>query len=271
MSRIEKVFKVLKAKKEGALIGYVTAGDPKPKTTPIIADALIEGGVDILELGIPFSDPIADGPTIQAASLRALNAGTTPIQVLEIAKEIRKKHETPIVILTYYNPIFKMGIKSFFSLLRKYEIDGVVVPDLPVEEADYYHRIARDNSIDTIFLATPSTSESRLLKIIKFSSGFLYLVSQFGVTGTRDVLQQSTIKLIKKVLPKTNNLIPLAVGFGISKPEHAKLVFQSGSDGVIVGSAFVKIIKENQQDMEIMLKKICKFTRELKDVLKTKS
>lgn len=271
MSKIKKVFKDLKIKKEGALIGYVTAGDPKPKITTRITDALIDGGVDILELGIPFSDPIADGPTIQAASLRALNAGTTPNQVLKIAREIRKKHETPIVILTYFNPIFKMGLNNFFSLLRKYEIDGVVVPDLPIEEADYYHRIAKDYGVDTIFLATPSTSERRLLKIINFSSGFLYLVSQFGVTGTREVLQQSTVKLIKKVLPKTNNIIPLAVGFGISKPEHAKLVFQSGSDGVIVGSAFVKIIEENQEDIEIMLKRIRKFAGDLKDILKTKS
>lgn len=270
MSKIEKIFRVLKEGKEGALIGYITAGDPDPKTTPIIANALIDSGVDILELGIPFSDPIADGPTIQAASLRALNAGITPVQVLEIAKKIRKKHKTPIVILTYYNPIFKMGLRKFFRVLRNYEIDGVVVPDLPIEEADQYAKIAKEYNIDTIFLATPSTSDSRLLKIIKFSSGFLYLVSQFGVTGTREVIQKSTIKLIKKVLPKTTNYIPLAVGFGISKPEHAELIFQSGSDGVIVGSAFVKIINENQEDLEIMLKKIRQFTRELKDVLKPK-
>jgi tryptophan synthase alpha chain len=269
VSKIEKTFKALKAKKEGALIGYVTAGDPEPKITSIIADALIDGGVDILELGIPFSDPIADGPTIQAASLRALKAGTTPKQVLKIAEEIRKKHDTPIVILTYYNPIFKMGLKNFFSLLKNYKIDGVVVPDLPVEEADDYHRIAKDYGVDTIFLVTPSTSNQRLLKIIKYSSGFLYLVSQFGVTGIREKLQDSTIKLIKKMLPKTSNKIPLAVGFGISKPEHAKLIFQSGSEGVIVGSAFVKIIKENKEKPEIMLNKISEFAHELKNVMKS--
>lgn len=268
MSKIEKLFKELKAKKEGALIGYVTGGDPDPKITPIIADALIDGGVDILELGIPFSDPIADGPTIQAASLRALKAGTTPIKVLEIAREIREKHETPIVILTYYNPIFRMGLKNFFSLFREYKIDGVVVPDLPVEEAGNYHTVAKNYGVDTIFLATPSTSEHRLLKIIEYSSGFLYLVSQFGVTGTRETLQDSTIKLIKKILPMTTNQIPLAVGFGISKPEHVKLIFQSGSEGVIIGSAFVKIIKENQENIDLMLNKIREFTHELKEVMK---
>lgn len=268
MSKIEKIFKTSKTKNQGVLIGYITGGDPEPKFTPIIADALIDGGVDILELGIPFSDPIADGPTIQAASLRAINAGTTPNLVLEMAGEIRKKHETPIVILTYYNPIFKMGFENFFRLLNKFKIEGVVIPDLPVEEAEEYLAIAKKYRVDTIFLATPSTSKKRLPKIIKNSSGFLYLVSQFGVTGTRDKIQDSTIKLIQKILPKTTNKIPLAVGFGISTPNQAKLIFRNGSEGVIVGSAFVKIIQENIQNSKNMLKKIKKFANELKDSIK---
>ena len=268
MSNIKNVFKASKIKKQGVLIGYITAVDPNPKNTPFIADMLIEGGVDILELGIPFSDPIADGPTIQAASLRALNAGTTPKQVLEIAGKIKKKHETPIAILTYYNPIFKMGLENFFNLLKKNSIDGVVIPDLPIEEAMEYCAIARKYSVDTIFLATPSTSEKRLIKIIKNSSGFLYLVSHFGVTGTQEKLQESTIELIKKILPKTINKIPLAVGFGISTPSQAKSIFKNGSDGVIVGSAFVKIIQENLQNQEIMLKRIKKFAYDLKESLR---
>jgi tryptophan synthase alpha chain len=271
LSKIEKVFETLRTKKEGVLIGYITGGDPKPQISPLLANALIEGGIDILELGIPFSDPIADGPTIQAASLRAIKSGTTPKQVLEIAGEIRKKHDTPIVILTYYNPIFKMGLKSFFSLLRKNEIDGVVVPDLPIEESDNYRKIAKNYCVDTIFLATPSTCEQRLLKIIQYSSGFLYLVSQYGVTGTRETLQDSTVKLIKKILPKTIRHIPLAVGFGISKPEHAKLIFQSGSEGVIVGSAFVNIIEKHREDTYMMLDKIREFAHELKDAIKDRS
>jgi len=267
VSEIDIIFKKLKTKNQGTLIGYVTAGDPEPKITPIIADTLINGGVDILELGIPFSDPIADGPIIQAASSRALKAGTTPKTVLKIAKEIRKKHDTPIVILTYYNPIFKMGVKNFFSLLNTYKINGVIVPDLPIEEAYDYHKIAQEYKIDTIFLAAPSTSEERLDKIIKHSSGFLYLVSHFGVTGTRKKIQDSTIKLIKKILPKTSNKIPLAVGFGISNPEHAKLIIQSGAQGAIVGSAFVKIIDENHERTDIMLKRIHKFAHDLKDAM----
>lgn len=268
MSNIKNIFKASREKKQGVLIGYITAGDPNPKITPIIADSLIEGGVDILELGIPFSDPIADGPTIQAASLRALNAGITPKQVLEIAGEIKKKHKTPIVILTYYNPIFRMGLENFFNLIKKNSLDGVVIPDLPVEEAKEYCKMARKYYVDTIFLATPSTSEERLVKIIQNSSGFLYLVSHFGVTGTQEKLEESTLELIKKILPKTTNKIPVAVGFGISTPNQAKSIYENGSDGVIVGSAFVKIIEENIQNQEIMLKKIRKFAYELKDSLR---
>ena len=265
MSRIEKVFQILKTKKEGALIGYVTAGDPNPKITPLLANSLIKGGIDILELGIPFSDPIADGPTIQAASLRALKNGTTPIQVLEIAGQINKEHDIPIVILTYYNPIFRMGLEKFFKLSKKYGIDGVVVPDLPVEEAHKYCQTAKKYEVDTIFLVTPSTSEQRLVKIIKSTSGFLYLVSQFGVTGAREILQDSTVKLIKKILPKTTNQIPLAVGFGVSKPEHTKLIVETGAEGVIVGSAFVNIVEKHHKNTDKMLELIENLAKKLKN------
>ncbi len=268
MSKIEKVFQILKTKEEGALIGYLTAGDPNPKITPLLANSLIRGGVDILELGIPFSDPIADGPTIQAASLRALKAGTTPNQVLEIAGEIKKKQKIPIVILTYYNPIFRMGLENFFRLSKKYGVDGVVVPDLPIEEAHKYLETSKKYGVDTIFFATPSTSEQRLMKIIKSSSGFLYLVSQFGVTGTRETLQNSTVELIKKILPKTTNQIPLAVGFGVSKPEHVKLIVETGAEGVIVGSAFVNIIEKNQKNINKMLGLIEDLAYKLKESTK---
>ncbi|MCJ7714200.1 tryptophan synthase subunit alpha [Candidatus Bathyarchaeota archaeon] len=268
MSKIEKVFQLLKTKEEGALIGYITAGDPNPKITPLLANSLIKGGVDILELGIPFSDPIADGPTIQAASLRALKAGTTPNQVLEIAGEIKKKQKIPIVILTYYNPIFRMGLEKFFRISKKHGVDGVVVPDLPIEEAHKYLETAKKYGVDTIFFATPSTSEQRLMKIIKSSSGFLYLVSQFGVTGTRETVQNSTVELIKKIIPKTTNQIPLAVGFGVSKPEHAKLIVKTGAEGVIVGSAFVNIIEKNRKNINKMLGLIEDLAYKLKESTK---
>ena len=167
MSAITKAIQKTKAKGNAALIGYVTAGDPMPELTPQIADALIRGGVDVLELGLPFSDPIADGPTIQAASVRALTAGTTPTKVLQMAKEIRKTHETPIVIMTYYNPVFRMGIEKFCRLAKQNMVDGVIVPDLPVEESGDFRKAAADFGLDTIFLAAPSTSMERLKAIVE--------------------------------------------------------------------------------------------------------
>jgi tryptophan synthase alpha chain len=264
MNDLGKTFRKLKEQGEGALIGYITCGDPEPKYTPGIAEALIEGGVDILELGIPFSDPIADGPTIQAASVRALNAGTTPKMVLEIAREIRKEHDVPLVVLTYYNPIFRMGLDNFLRLANNCGVSGLIIPDLPVDEAEDYKKIAETYAIDTIFLAAPSTSAKRLQKILEFTSGFLYLVSLFGVTGVREKVEDSTIQLIKKILPSTNGRIPLAVGFGISKPEHVKRIIENGADGIIVGSAFVNIINKNKGNPSKMLREIKGSVQELK-------
>jgi tryptophan synthase alpha chain len=269
MSIISKGFQTLKAKGEGALIGYVTAGDPQPKDTPKIADALVRGGVDILELGIPFSDPIADGPTIQAASLRALNAGTTPKNVLEIAKEIKQKHDNvPVVIMTYYNPVFRMGLNEFFSQAKICGVAGVIVPDLPVEEAEAYRKAATKHGIDTIFLVAPSTTNERIAKIVAASSGFLYLVSHFGVTGTQTAIEDSTIKLVKRVLPFTAGKVPLAVGFGVSKPEHVKSLTAAGADGVIVGSSFVNIIAKNAENTEKICVELEDLARKLKAATK---
>src|SRR4030042_5125130 len=153
MNNISKVFQKAKAAGNGTLIGYIMAGDPNTEVTPKIADALIKGGVDILELGLPFSDPIADGPTIQAASVRALNAGTTPRKVLEMARAIRHVNDVPVVVMTYYNPVFRMGLDSFFRLAKSCMVDGVVVPDLPVEEAGDYKQAANACGVDTTFLA----------------------------------------------------------------------------------------------------------------------
>ncbi len=268
MSGIGKVFEKLKAQGDGALVAYVTGGDPEPRFTPVIAEALVKGGVDILELGVPFSDPIADGPTIQAASVRALEAGTTPKVVLGMAGEIKKKCGVPVVILTYFNPVFRMGVENFFRLAGNCGVDGVVVPDLPLEEADEYRKVAGACGVDTIFLAAPSTSDERLRKIVGCTSGFLYLVSHFGVTGAREALEDSTVRLIKRVLPFTAGRVPLAVGFGVSKPEHAHCIIESGADGVIVGSAFVNIIHRHQGNVGIMLEEIEALARGLKEATK---
>jgi tryptophan synthase alpha chain len=270
MSEIARVFRSLKAQGEGALVGYVTGGDPKPRYMSRVAEALIKGGVDILELGIPFSDPIADGPTIQAASVRALEAGATPQMVLGIAGEVKKKHSVPVVILTYFNPIFHMGVERFFRLAKNFGVDGVVVPDLPVEEADAYLEAANGCSVDTIFLAAPSTSNERLRRIVKCTSGFLYVVSHFGVTGAREALEASTVQLIQRFLPYTSGKIPLAVGFGVSKPEHARRIIEAGADGVIVGSAFVNLANKHQGDIGRMLEELETLARKLKEAMKNR-
>jgi len=264
MREIEKAFSALRERGEGALIAYVTGGDPKPGLTPKIVGALIGGGADIVEIGIPFSDPIADGPTIQAASVRALRAGATPRVVLELAREIREDNDVPIVLLTYLNPIFRMGLRRFAVEARRCRVSGLIVPDIPVEEASAYKQAVEACGIDTIFLAAPSTSVERLRRIIGHTSGFLYLVSLFGVTGARERLEASATKLIRRAVRHSAGKIPLAVGFGISKPQHVKRVIGSGADGAIVGSAFVDIIARCRGDTGKMLSEIEGKARALK-------
>jgi tryptophan synthase alpha chain len=264
---IENVFKELKGQGKGALVGYVMAGDPAPKHTPKIAEALINGGIDVLELGLPFSDPIADGPTIQAAGIRALNAGTTPSVVLDLARQIRQSYDLPVVIMSYLNPIFRMGLKSFLRAASDCGVSGTIIPDLPIEEAKGYRKIAAEAGIDTIFLAAPTTNLDRLRRIVACSSGFLYLVSRLGVTGSRSEVENYTIQLVKKVVPYTEGRIPVAVGFGISKPEHAKTIIGAGADGVVLGSVFVDIVAKNLLDREGMLEEIETKAREIKQAI----
>jgi len=269
---LEKAFSELRARSEGGLITYITAGYPELEDTLIIADTLIRGGADIVELGIPFSDPIADGPTIQTATTKALQAGTTPRKVFEIAEEIKQRNNTPLVILTYYNPIYRMGVKSFFEVAESSGISGVIVPDLPIEEAGEYRKTAEKYEVDTIFLAAPSTPTERLVKIVENTSGFLYLVSIYGVTGARQKIQEQTIKLIEKTLPITRGRIPLAVGFGISKPEHVKAIVEKGADAAIVGSQIIKIIEEKHDNDEgEMLKTLKEYVNQLKGATKKKT
>jgi len=264
MNTIKQVFENNYKNAKGCLIGYITAGDPTPNFTPKIADALIHGGVDILELGLPFSDPIADGSTIQAASLRALNAGTTPMKVLDIAKEIKTKHDIPIVIMTYYNPIFHIGLDKFLSTAKTCGVNGFIVPDLPIEEATDFKKTANFYNLDTVFLAAPSTSNNRLTRIVDATSGFLYLVSHFGVTGAKSTIENSTIQLIQHVKPFTDKKVPLAIGFGISQPEHVQRVIKAGADAAIVGSAFINIIQKNANHKVDMLNELETTTRALK-------
>jgi tryptophan synthase alpha chain len=250
-------------KGETSLIGFLTAGLPSPERTALVVESMIKGGIDILELGIPFSDPIADGPTIQAASHKALSLSMTPQKVFRLVEQIKAKHNIPIVLLTYFNPIYRMGIDHFINTGKSLGLDGIIVPDLPIEESGEYCSLAEKYGLDTIFLASPATSIERLQKIISVTSGFLYLVSIYGVTGTRSNIEISSLELVKKFKQYTADRVNLAVGFGISKPEHVKRVVSSGADGAIVGSAYVKMINEIESEDE-MLKQIETLTSSLK-------
>ncbi|MFC1753613.1 tryptophan synthase subunit alpha [Thermoproteota archaeon] len=265
---IESTFRDLKAKNESALIGYITAGIPTPEDTVDIAKVLIRGGVDILELGVPFSDPIADGPTIQAAAHQALTLGITVQKVFNMVEEIKGKHNVPICLLTYYNPIYHMGIEKFMETSQRYGVNGLIVPDLPVEESKDYQAAAKKHNIDTIFLASPATSAERFRKIEEVISGFLYIVSLYGVTGARSSIDDNTLNLVKRFKQYSLGNVNLAVGFGISKPEHVKQVLSAGADGAIVGSAFVKIINQGLSK-DVMLEQLEKLAFDLKQPTKS--
>jgi tryptophan synthase alpha chain len=265
MNLIERCLKRLKNRGEGALIAYVSGGDPNPEYTPEIIESLIHGGADIVELGIPFSDPIADGPTIQAASVRALKAYTTPKMVMEIAGRIKENYSSiPLVLLTYYNPIFRMGLEKFFNLSSTYKIDGIIIPDLPVEEAEEYKKLAEDHDLATIFMMTPNTTKERLEQIIDSTSGFLYMVSIYGVTGARERINQLTLNTLNRIIPQIGGRIPLAVGFGISEPEHVRTIIKNGADGAIVGSAIVKIVEKHRDNLQEITESLEQYIRKLK-------
>ena len=261
--KIAEKFKEGKEQKRSLLIGFITAGDPSIELTPKLAKALVDGGVDIIELGIPFSDPIADGPTIQSSSMRSLSNGTTTKDILDMSKRIVDELNVPVVLLTYYNTIMKMGIETFLSNAEKSGISGIVSPDLPPEEAENYVKLAKSKSINTIFLASPATNNTRLDNIIDSTSGFLYMVSLFGVTGTRDLFTEYSSDATTRIVKKVNGKIPVAIGFGISKAEHVSNFTKLGVDGVIVGSAFIKIIEDNLNNTDLMIDKLKNLAKEL--------
>jgi tryptophan synthase alpha chain len=271
LSEISRTFKELKSHGEGALIAYLTVGDPHPKKTSRLAGALIEGGADIIELGIAFSDPIADGPTIQNAVSRSLASGTKPTDAFEIAQHIREKHDAPLALMTYYNPIFKAGIPGFVARARESGFSGLIVPDLPVEESMDYKAVCNKTEMDTIFLASPSTDYSRFKEIVSHTSGYLYLVSLFGVTGTRRTLSNSALKLVSECKDRLDGVVPLAAGFGISNPDHVKRIIAAGADGAIVGSAFVKIVGENAGSMTRATRKLTSLAKAMKKAARLKA
>lgn len=259
MMILEK-FEQLEKNNEKALIAYVCAGDPDAGTTKEIVSSLVKGGADIVELGLPFSDPVADGPTIQAASQRALDAGMNPDRYFELIASMDAG--VPLVCMTYYNLIYKRGLEKFATDCAKSGIAGIIVPDLPAEEADELHTACRKHGIDLIFLVTPVTNEERIKKILGKTSGFVYIVSRLGVTGARADVAQST----KEILSRVQTDVPKAVGFGISDRQQAAEVLAAGADAVIVGSAFVNIVASGENVNE----KIEVLARELKSACKEK-
>ncbi|MFH1722599.1 MAG: tryptophan synthase subunit alpha [Candidatus Altiarchaeota archaeon] len=243
--RIAEKFRELEKKGEKTLIGFLTAGDPTEIQSLSYVDALVAGGVDIMEFGLPFSDPIADGPTIQKANQRSLRAGMNTDRYFSLIKKIEKKHPyLPKICMTYYNILLARGLPRFCADCAKSGIDGLIIPDLPVEEAGPLKNACRKNSLDLIFIAAPTTTKTRLKLVVKSSSGFLYIVSFLGVTGSSSKLSSKIKPLIREVR-KINRAIPICVGFGISTAHHVNEVCRSEANGAIVGSAFIKLIEKN--------------------------
>jgi len=239
-TRVSHLFDASRRARGKALIGYLTAGDPSLERTPALIEALARGGVDLVELGVPFSDPIADGPVIQRASERALAGGASLRGVLEVARQIRRRSEIPLVLFTYLNPVMRYGLEALARDAGEAGIDGLLLTDLSVEEAGAYVGIMRAYGLDTIFLAAPTSTPARLRLVAQYSTGFVYLVSRTGVTGERESLAGSAAALVHAMRGVTE--LPLAVGFGISRPEHVAEVGRL-ADAAVVGSAFVRVVE----------------------------
>jgi tryptophan synthase alpha chain len=240
-TRISKRFAELRVAGELGIVAYITAGDPTLDATHKFVLALADAGADVIELGVPFSDPLADGPTIQRASERALKAGASLAGVLELVRRIRQASQVPLVLFTYFNPILQMGLEKFAATAADAGADGVLVTDLTPEESEDYRRIMHAQNLDTIFLAAPTSDDERLRKISACSSGFLYLISRTGVTGAKDSLPDDLPGLLRRVHHFTE--LPVAVGFGISLPGHVS-VLGGLADAAVVGSALVSEIEK---------------------------
>jgi tryptophan synthase alpha chain len=263
-SRYAKRFEELKKAGEGAFIPFVTLGDPDEKESEKIIEMLVESGADALELGFAFSDPIADGKTIQAADERAINSGITPDKAFSIIKKVRKKNDSiPVGLLVYCNTVYNYGIGAFYEKAKEAGVDGILIADLSLEESKPYLSVAKKSGIEQIFIIAPTTPSERIEKIVSKAAGFIYLVSVTGITGARKTVSKSALGLIKRVRKKTG--LPVCVGFGISRPEHAKKMLGAGADGVIVGSAIVSKIEKNLKNHEKMLQDIAYYVSEMKN------
>ncbi len=256
MSKIKSAFENGKA-----FIAFITCGDPDLETTAAAVRAAVENGADLIELGIPFSDPTAEGPVIQGANIRALSGGVTTDKIFAFVKELRQDVKVPMVFMTYANVIFSYGTERFISTCRDIEIDGLILPDLPFEEKEEFLPMCRESGVDLISLVAP-TSENRIAMIAKEADGFLYIVSSLGVTGTRSEIKTDLKSIVDVVRQNTD--IPCAIGFGISTPEQAKKMADI-SDGAIVGSAIIKLLEKYGKDAP---KYVGEYVKSMKDALK---
>jgi len=270
-NRLDKKFNELKSKNEKALICYVVAGYPDMMSSEHIITSLINGGADIIEIGIPFSDPIADGSTIQDAIQNSLRSGTTPDMCLELASKIRKTFPNiPLLIMTYSNILYRKGYIQFAKKAKESGIDGFIIPDIPIEESKEYLKIMQSIGLSTIFLVSPNTAGKRLKMISRICTGFLYAISVYGTTGERQGFDEYTIESIKRVKKVTSaaaDELPLAVGFGISNPSHVKYMIDAGADAVIIGSAIIKKIQEIE-NKDTLFNILNRFAYELKNSCK---
>ncbi|MGK7874798.1 MAG: tryptophan synthase subunit alpha [Xenococcaceae cyanobacterium] len=263
MTSVSDCFNSLRARSECALIPFITAGDPDLATTAQALRVLDRAGADLIELGVPYSDPLADGPTIHSAATRALQRGVRLEDVLQVVKEVRNEVRSPIILFTYYNPIFYRGIESFLKQIVDARVQGLVVPDLPLEEAQTLMQPAAEMGIEVTLLVAPTSPIERIKAIAKQSQGFIYLVSVTGVTGMRSQVGTRVQDLLWSLRSVTDK--PIGVGFGISEPKQAQQVQEWGADGVVVGSAFVKRLAEGTPEQG--LKAIAEFCQSLKQAI----
>jgi tryptophan synthase alpha chain len=260
MNRIDKKFQELRDEGAKAFMPYLCAGDPTPELTSKLLLTLEEAGADLIELGVPFSDPIADGPTIQRASERALTHHISLQQILEMVATVRKQTDIPIALMSYYNPIFRMGEDAFCKAAQDAGVDGVIVPDMPPEQAQSLLEIAPNYNLATIFLVAPTSPSERMQLIASVSTGFVYCVSVTGVTGARAMLSDEIAPMIAELRKHTDK--PISVGFGVSTPDQASQVAQI-ADGVIVGSAIINVIEEHINDEAKLLTAVKQFALDL--------
>jgi tryptophan synthase alpha chain len=269
-NRIKKKFSQLKIRKEKGLICYVMGGYPDPLTSEKIISSIVDGGADIMEIGIPFSDPIADGPIIQEASFRALQNGTNPDLCLSLIKKTRQRYpDLPILIMTYSNILQKKGFKKFMKMAKDAGTDGFILPDMTIEESKEYLEYSKKLELATVFLVAPNTSNFRIKKTLDVSTGFVYVVSVYGTTGIRNTFNKYTLTAIRNIKKLSSNGNNISVGFGISTPAHIKLMSKYGADAVIVGSAIIEIINRNKGDnIHSLENKLKKYVKSLKDACK---